>query len=96
MPYSASLDISFNQIPGHWVHANGSRAVDDTAGDDGLGVDAGKRFGGLVGQDGGFGGHVCFSFQYLPIFLDNMSCVLRASASLDTSVECYQASESQL
>lgn len=56
--YSASLDVSLNQLSSHRVHANGTRAVYYAIGDDGLRVDTGQGLGGLFGQDGGFGGHV--------------------------------------
>lgn len=51
------LDVSVDQLAGLGVHGNGAGTVDGAVGDDGLVVDAGERLGGLVGEDGGFGGH---------------------------------------
>jgi hypothetical protein len=51
------LDVSVDQLTSLGVHGDGARAVDGAIGYDGLVVDAGERLGGLVGEDGGFGGH---------------------------------------
>lgn len=51
------LDVSVDQLAGLGVHGDGAGTVDGAIGDDGLVVDAGERLGGLVGEDGGFGGH---------------------------------------
>lgn len=61
--YSVSLDIAVDQFPGFGVHGYGAGAVDDAVGDDGLGVDAWKRLGGLFGEDGGFGCHFFFLLE---------------------------------
>lgn len=52
-----SLDIAINQLASDGVHGDSAGAVDDAIGDDGLGVDPGEGLGGLVGKDGGLGGH---------------------------------------
>lgn len=51
------LDISVNQLASGSVHGDSAGAVDDTIGDNGLGVDAREGLGGLVGENGGLGGH---------------------------------------
>lgn len=55
--YSVGLDIAINQLASGSVHGDSAGAVDDAIGDDCLGVDAGERLGGLIGEDGGLGGH---------------------------------------
>jgi len=54
--YSVSCNVSVNDLAGR-VHGDGSRAVDEAIGYDGLAVDAGERLGCLGGQDCGFAGH---------------------------------------
>lgn len=55
--YRVRFDIAINDLAGFCVHSYRARAVDDTVGDNGLGIDAGEGLGGFVGCDGGFGGH---------------------------------------
>lgn len=55
--YSVGLDISVDQLASGSVHRDSAGAVYDTIGDNGLGVDAREGLGGLVGEDGGLGGH---------------------------------------
>jgi hypothetical protein len=55
--YSVSLNVTINQLASGSVHRDSARAVDDTIGDDSLGVDTRERLGGLIGEDGGLGGH---------------------------------------
>ena len=50
--YGMSLDISVNQLHGDWVHRNTPRAVDESIGDDSLGVNTRQRLWSLVSQDG--------------------------------------------
>lgn len=55
--YRVSFDVAVDELAGFGVHGHGAGAVDDTVGDDGLGVDAREGLGGFVGEDRGFGGH---------------------------------------
>jgi len=51
------LDIAINQLASGSVHGDSAGAVDDAIGNNGLGVDTRKGLGGLVGENGGLGGH---------------------------------------
>lgn len=55
--YSVGLNITINQLASGSVHGDSAGAVDDTISDNGLGVDTREGLGGLVGKDGGLGGH---------------------------------------
>ena len=55
-----SSDIPINQFAGFGVHGDGSGAVDEAIGYDGLAVDAGEGLWCLRGQDCGFTRHVYF------------------------------------
>lgn len=60
---SVSLDISIDNLSSFRIHCHSTGAVDDAAGDNGLGVDARQGLRGLIGQDGGFGSH-CIYFRW--------------------------------
>lgn len=51
------LDITLNQLPSLGIHGHSTGAIDHAIADDGLRIDAGERFGRLICEDGGFGGH---------------------------------------
>lgn len=51
------LDVAINQLPSLGVHGDSARHEDHAIGDNSLAVDTRERLGGLVGQDGGLGGH---------------------------------------
>ena len=55
-----NLDIPVSQLARFRMHWHCTGAVDDTSGDNCLGIDTRQRLGGLVGQDGSFGGHYAF------------------------------------
>lgn len=55
--YSVRLDVAVNELAGLSVHGDSAGAEDHAIGNNGLGVDAGKRLGSLVGEGSDLVGH---------------------------------------
>jgi hypothetical protein len=56
--YSVSLNVTIDDLSRLCVHRNSPGAVDKSIGDNGLAVDARKRWRSLGGEDRGLGGHL--------------------------------------